>query len=270
MHLTGANVLMGGVEGRLDGHAHVFRADLPMSGVRRYTPSYNATLADYVKLLRSADLAGSILVQPSFLGTDNSFMLDALDAVAEMPDLTFKGVVVLDPDENLPDLDAMSAAGVIGVRLNRVGPMGDQPLDPDAWGPLLRRVDDAGWHVEVHSEGARLAPILSVLLDRCRTVVVDHFGLPDPQNPLACPGHKSILSAPNGRVLVKTSGPYRVFPKLLSEHAAALCTPIFDSFLNGLGAENMLWGSDWPWTRFENHHSYPEALDWVERWREAA
>ena len=103
-----------------------------MAGVRRYTPNYDATLDDYVARLREVGLTGSILVQPSFLGTDNSFMLAAMEAVSDAPDLVFKGVVVLDPSEGAPDVDALSEAGVIGIRLNRVGPMGDEPLDLDA------------------------------------------------------------------------------------------------------------------------------------------
>ena len=56
MRFCGANRLLGGLPGRFDGHAHVFRADLSMIAERRYTPDYDAELASFLHLLRTHDL----------------------------------------------------------------------------------------------------------------------------------------------------------------------------------------------------------------------
>ena len=49
---------------------------------RRYTPDYDASLDDYAALLVENHLGGGLLVQPSFLGSDNSFLLESLSRAA--------------------------------------------------------------------------------------------------------------------------------------------------------------------------------------------
>lgn len=46
VQLNGAGALLGDMTGRFDGHAHVFRRDLPMTQTRRYTPRSQALSAD--------------------------------------------------------------------------------------------------------------------------------------------------------------------------------------------------------------------------------
>jgi predicted TIM-barrel fold metal-dependent hydrolase len=61
-----------------DYHAHVFAAnefhvDNPM-----YVPDYDATVDGYLSALRQHGLTWGTIVQPSFLGHDNTFMIDAM------------------------------------------------------------------------------------------------------------------------------------------------------------------------------------------------
>jgi predicted TIM-barrel fold metal-dependent hydrolase len=67
----------------IDSHAHVFVRGLPLASGRRYAPTYEATLDDYRAMLASIGLSHGVLVQPSFLGTDNGFLLSCLDAHPE-------------------------------------------------------------------------------------------------------------------------------------------------------------------------------------------
>ena len=263
--LAGANRLMGDIEGDFDGHAHVFRADLPMAASRRYSPKEDATLIDFIGLLRRAGLDGAILIQPSFLGADNTYLFDALFEAATYEGMTFRGVAVLDPDR-LPNLGRLKEAGFIGVRLNVVGEQGRAFEKLTLSDDLLRRIDRMGWHLELHCEGAYLAPLLAGALDRCATVVVDHFGLPEAGSRSDCPGQKAILAAPRGRVFVKASAPYRVFPDMTSKAAADHCLAILKRLHDHLGPDQLLWGSDWPWTRFEAAHSYSDLMAWKGHW----
>ena len=64
----------------VDTHAHVFHQGLALADTRRHTPDYDATLAQYLELLDGHGLSHGVLVQPSFLGTDNSHLLQALRA----------------------------------------------------------------------------------------------------------------------------------------------------------------------------------------------
>lgn len=69
--------------------------------MRRYTPAYDAPADRYLEILDSYDIELGVLVQPSFLGTDNSFLLDAL---AEHPG-RLRAVVVVDQEQ--PDVEAL-------------------------------------------------------------------------------------------------------------------------------------------------------------------
>ena len=62
----------------IDAHAHVFSRALNLAATRRYTPGYDAMLAQYLTHLQNHGLSHGVLVQPSFLGTDNSYLLAAL------------------------------------------------------------------------------------------------------------------------------------------------------------------------------------------------
>ncbi len=76
----------------IDCHAHVFSRDLELAAVRRYTPGYDATLAQYLSHLHAHGLSHGVLVQPSFLGTDNRYLLAALRQAPEQ----LRGVVVVE------------------------------------------------------------------------------------------------------------------------------------------------------------------------------
>lgn len=267
--LNGANVLTAHPTGRFDGHAHVFGLSAPLAENRRYTPDHEATLADYLALLKAHGLNGSILVQPSFLGTNNSFMLNCISE-CRGTDMTMLGVAVLEPDAKADKIASLKDAGVVGIRFNLAGEGMADKFDLASWKPLLKLVNDAGWHVELHAFGTDVARLLPMLLDHADRVVVDHFGRPDAAMPLDCPGQKAILDAERGRVFVKASGPYRVFPKLPSNEAAERCIPLFKRFLAELGPDRLLWGSDWPWTLFEGRHDYAATTAWERLWIEAA
>ncbi|VCY86523.1 hypothetical protein BANRA_05262 [Escherichia coli] len=57
-----------------DTHAHVFVRGLPLAEHCRYVPDYDATPESYLTHLDRFGIDVGILVQPSFLGTDNHYM----------------------------------------------------------------------------------------------------------------------------------------------------------------------------------------------------
>jgi len=254
---------MGLDSGNFDGHAHVFSSSLPMVARRRYTPSEDALLLDYVQLLRAANLDGALLVQPSFLGTDNSYLIDTLIRGNRMPSLNFRGVAVVDSTVSGDTLSQMNDAGIVGIRFNLLGKK-PETFSAD-WKRMLKSIAAYSWHVELHIEGSNLAPALDQLLDHCDTVVIDHYGLPDQTFPFECPGLSAILAAPKNRVFVKLSAPYRVFKDCSSASAAKMCEPLTEALSSQLGPEQLLWGSDWPWTQHEQKHTYSDTLSWMNR-----
>ena len=271
MTLSGANALTGIPGGMVDGHAHVFERGLALVPGRRYAPTDDALLSEYVAHLKQHRMVGGVLVQPSFLGTDNSYLLAALKAVRQQSsDLVLKGVVTLAPSTSLTMLDELTRRGVVGMRFNLFGKGPSYQFDITPWIRLLKDVSARGWHVALHGEGALVAGVLPQLLRHAETVVVDHFGLPDQVARADAASQAVILSAPLGRVFVKVSAPYRVFRELTSHDAATACDDIFTSLFETLGPEHLLWGSDWPWTQFEGRHSYADTVSWGERWVRAA
>ena len=240
-----------------DNHCHVFRADLPMVEGRRYTPACDALPERLCQELGHHGLKGAVLIQPSFLGSDNSYLLNTLKANQVNTSLKFKGVVVLDP-ASPPDektLDRMMQLGVIGVRLNLFKQ--EKVFDYRHWKPLLSGVEDRGWHIELHSDPAALDAILPVLVRSHKRVVIDHLGLVSDTR--TCVGLKTILRLPAERLWVKNSAPYRIKlqPAIKAEHHFNKLVHIFSDHL---GVDRLVWGSDWPFTQFENSITYRDMV----------
>lgn len=265
MRVCGTNQLMGKhIEGNFDGHSHVFDVGLPMVSQRRYTPVNNALPDDYFRLLQANNLQGALLVQPSFLGSDNSYLLAAIHQGNAIAGLQFRGVVVLEPDVTIDNLNRLSEAGIVGMRFNLLGTMTGEPeFNVQPWEHVLEFARHNNWHIELHCEGYHLPALLKIFSRRGLRIVIDHYGLPDPSLALTCPGQAAIANAPAGEVFVKISAPYRVFSGLDSATAAARCEPIFKQLVDCLGPEQLVWGSDWPWTQHERHHRFTDCLGWA-------
>ena len=77
----------------VDTHAHVFTRDLPMPDQRRAPSGYDARPEDYLQQLDANGISHGVLVQPSFLGTDNSYLVDALRRYPQR----LRGIAVWNP-----------------------------------------------------------------------------------------------------------------------------------------------------------------------------
>ncbi|MFI0815176.1 amidohydrolase family protein [Streptomyces sp. NPDC021098] len=234
----------------VDTHAHVFARGLRLADERRYSPDYDATVDAYVSLLDAHGLAAGVLVQPSFLGTDNAYLLAALRAAPDR----LRGVAVVGPRTPGDELDRLAEAGVRGIRLNLIGrpvpPLGEEP-----WQRLARELSSRGLHVEVQARQRQWAELEPWLLRWPGPVVVDHLGLPAHPS-LSYPGAGALsrlFAAP--QVWVKAAAPYRSAPRA--------ATAMLRRLLDAGGVERMVWGSDWPWTRHEEGRVYGTTLTWL-------
>jgi predicted TIM-barrel fold metal-dependent hydrolase len=242
----------------VDTHAHIFRRGLPLASERRYAPNYDATLADYLRMLDRHGIARGVLVQPSFLGSDNSHLLAGL-AVAPQ---RLRGIAVVAPGADAQELARFDAAGIVGLRLNLVGgaPLPDLASPP--WRTLLNAAAGLGWQIELHREARDLSLLLEPLLDAGVNVVVDHFGRPDPAAGIEDPGFRALLdTGASRRVWVKLSAAYRNGGDGVGERIAKDAMPLLR---RAFGADRLLWGSDWPHTRFETSASAASGLALLE------
>jgi predicted TIM-barrel fold metal-dependent hydrolase len=243
----------------VDTHAHIFQRGLPAVRTARYVPDYDATVAGYLQQLDAHEISHGVLVQPSFLGTDNSYLIDAL----RRHPARLRGVVVVEPTIAEAALREFAAAGVAGVRLNLIG----QDIPAFATGPwpeFLQRLKSVDFFVEVQREARDLPQIVGPLLDAGLKVVVDHFGRPDPVLGIDDPGFRYLLKqAASRRLWLKLSASYRNGAGDTGVKIAAAAAPLARA---AFGPERLLWGSDWPHTQFEKVASYAAARALLDEW----
>ena len=235
----------------VDTHFHVFHAGVAWGGAR-YVPKYTAALQDWMSLSQGVGVTHGVWVQPSFLGTDNSLMLSALE---EHPDV-LRGVAVVAADVHPDDLKAMHAIGVRGIRLNLAG-IGHEIPDWTCAERLWQCLHDLGWHLEVHTDQGALPKVLAQLPSDV-PLVVDHMAKPDE----ACETDATVLAlvqrAQRVPTYVKLSGAYRL--------GGVDATRLARLWLQELGAEALLWGSDWPCTNYENLANYAALMNELVNW----
>ena len=243
----------------IDCHAHVFRRDLPMPDRRRAPAGYDATVEDYLHVLDTHWMSHGVLIQPSFLGTDNSYLVAALRAHPGR----LKGVAVVEPDIPVDGLQALASAGVVGIRLNLIG-LPTPDFASAAWAGLLRHLHRMQWQVEVHQVAGKLEPVIDPLLAAGLNVVVDHFGRPDDKLGIDDPGFRYLLSTGRSRqVWVKLSGAYRNGGHGAGEATALAAVPMLKA---SHGLDRLVWGSDWPHTLFEKSASYATERQLLDVW----
>jgi predicted TIM-barrel fold metal-dependent hydrolase len=227
----------------IDTHAHIFLQSLPMAAGRRYTPGYDCAIDTYLTELSNNDIGYGVLVQPSFLGTDNSYMLSALDQYPQR----LRGIAVVDPSIEDEELQRMDAAGVVGIRFNMIGKDITDLAKPEITS-LLKRIDRLKWQVEVQANARDLPQLFKAMESFQGPLVIDHFGLPDPVVGVRDQGFRALLSeAVGGRIYVKMSAGYRCGGMDVATCAGALLTVA--------GPRRLIWGSDWPFTQHETNRS---------------
>jgi predicted TIM-barrel fold metal-dependent hydrolase len=238
--------------GGVDTHVHVFRRGGAFAPDRRYTPEADAPPETLLTLMDHAGIERAVLVQPSFLGTDNSFLLEAIAASPAR----LSGVAVVDPDISMTALERLRSHGVFGVRLNCIG--APAPDFGARHKLLLQRLADARMVLQIQAEGSQWLALERTLSDPPLDVVIDHFGR-------TAPGHDSggfecLMHAARrtDRLWFKFSAPYRLAPGAADACAAAV--------LEIVGVGRVLWGSDWPHTQHEGQFGYGGTLAWLEDW----
>ena len=225
-----------------DCHAHVYE-DVVANGAVRYLPKRPAPLQDWLELQTDHGISGGVIVQVSFLGTDNSQLLHALES---LPKGRFAGVAVIAPDTCETEIASLAAKGVKGIRWNLVAGADLPDFGSEEISTLVTNLAKHGMHIEVQLESSRLAPVLSDFASLPLPVVIDHMGLPETtadQEPWL---NELEQIEDRSNLYAKLSAPYRGTGS--TEHAKRL--------IGLLGSDKFIWGSDWPHTRHEDRATY--------------
>lgn len=244
---------------QVDTHSHIFLRSLHLAQVHRYVPDYDAPLSEYIRQLDTHGSTSGVLIQPSFLGTDNGYLVAALKQYPKR----LRGIVVIEPTFPEDELRKLDESGVVGIRLNLIGES-IPDFQSTEWQLFLARLKALNWQVEVQREARDLPLLVGPLLKAGVNVVVDHFGRPDPKLGTNDPGFQYLLSAAaTNRLWIKLSGAYRNGANGRGEEIAQEAIPLL---LSSFGAKRLLWGSDWPHTQFEKVASYASARADLDRW----
>ena len=239
----------------IDAHTHVFVRGLKLATDARYAPDYDASWQTLLSLAEANGVGRALVLQPSFLGFDNSYLLEALKAAGGR----LRGAPWISPSvETTPaSWEEMAQLGVRGLRF----PIFGLPTPQwSAYHDMLAEAQRRDWPIHLYVECRRLPEILPVLLDGGHRVVIPHFGMFDRTlGPLRDPGFKVLLEAArSGRVWVLFSGAYRVGP----ERARAAAPLLLEAF----GPDHLMWASDWPHTDtgLDRVTTYPKTLKMLE------
>jgi predicted TIM-barrel fold metal-dependent hydrolase len=239
----------------VDCHAHVMRRDAPLAPDRHSAPKRDCSVEEYLALLNAHGISHGVLTAPSFYGTDNSLLLDALDRSSGR----LRGTVIVAPDVDRSTLEAMAARGAVGIRLNWFRRAALPDVTSAGYRRLFATVGALGWHVEIYLEGPLLADVLPRIRDSGARAVVDHFGSPDPARGVACEGFQRVLEGVRaGDTFVKLSASYR--------QGGVDCQGYVDALLDAGGPRQLVWASDWPFVSHEDRVSYEACVNDLLRW----
>jgi predicted TIM-barrel fold metal-dependent hydrolase len=239
----------------IDCHAHVMRRDIPLSAERHSAPKGDVTVEQYLAQLDEYHITYGVLTAPSFYGTNNTLLLEALDHARGR----LRGTAIVDPSIDRAALEEMGQRGVVGVRLNWIRRDNLPDVDSDEYRRLFEHVRLLGWHVEIYLEGAKLADVLPRIRSCGVTVVADHFGSPTPTKGIACAGFEQVLRGVRaGDTFVKLSAPYRL--------GGADPQPYVDALLDSGGPAQLVWATDWPFVGHEDSITYRQCVEWIQKW----
>jgi predicted TIM-barrel fold metal-dependent hydrolase len=227
-----------------DCHVHVVGdpAHYPMLPSRPYTAGL-ATVGDLRAHLARIGFQRAVIIQPSFYGTDNRCLLDALHEMEG----DARGIAVLDLSVSDAELARMDEEGVRGIRLNLeshgLGAGADLQGTLERW---AQRIADLGWHLQVYAAWSVIQSCLPWLGALPVPVVIDHFGLVPVAGEESTRAEQQLARAlAGGNLYVKLSGSYRV-PGTTPEGMIRLARSLV-----GANVDNVVWASDWPHTNRE-------------------
>jgi len=247
----------------IDAHVHVWTDDggrYPRSNqqldyrLERFTPD------DFLAHARSSAVQRAVLVQMSFYGFDNAYMLDSMKAHPGV----FSGIAIVDSDGAHPDR-AMTELARRGVRGFRIRPELRSRTGLDSAGMA------AMWRCAAAQRLAMCALIdpdaLSALQNMCdrfpdTPVVIDHLArigmdgeIRDADVRALC----GLAAYPN--LYVKVSAFYALGRKQ-APHDGLL--PLVQRVWEAYGAHRLMWGSDCPF-QVQDGHTYADSIEFIRK-----
>jgi predicted TIM-barrel fold metal-dependent hydrolase len=223
-----------------DAHMHVFGPLDRYPCVER--PHYtlpDGKLAHYLRLMEVLKLKRFVIVQPSFYGTDNRCMIDALEVAGSIA----RGVAMIEEDTDAATLDRFHKAGVRAVRLDLFARSALPTAEIQQYiTRMAKRCAALGWHLQFYAPGWVVRNLIPFLADVQTDFVIDHMGYMLEEDGLTQDDFARLLGLlRDGNCWLKLSAPYRIAKHRGYEAVAPMAKGIIAA-----APHKVIWGSDWP------------------------
>ena len=249
----------------IDAHSHIWTPDVghyPLAAgfkVQDMMPR-SFTAEELLALCRPAGVDRVNLIQMSFYGFDNRYMLDMIQLYPEH----FAGTAIVDPLGPRPEV-AMKELAPRGVRAFRILPSLSKR-------PPARWLEPAGY-AAMFAAGAENGQALSCLIDpdgfaevdrMCRrfpdtTVIIDHLGRIGTSGAIEPAAVEALCAlAKHPRVLVKV-GAFYALGKKTPPYLDLV--PLIRTVVHAFGPKRCMWESDCPFQVVKDR--YVDSLDLV-------
>lgn len=243
----------------IDCHAHIMAIDLPLAPEIHSRPIRDVSAAEYLSVLGAHGISHGVLTAPSFYGSNNVLLLEAL----HLHPNTLRGTVIADPNMAKTDLErqllGMREHGVEGIRLNWIKKKSIPDITSVEYRTLLGIAQDLGLHIELFLEDRLQEHVVPQILASGATLVLDHFGNPDSKLGIRSASFQNTLRGlSDGQIWVKLSAPYR-----LGSLDGFSIQPYIDALI-AANPKQLVWASDWPWLSYENVFTYADCIGWIQ------
>jgi len=248
----------------IDAHSHIWTPDTknyPLAaGFRRLgmdPPSF--TVEELAAQMKPVGVNRVVLIQMSFYGFDNSYMLDAIRKHPGM----FSGVAVIDQDARRVDVEMRKLKG-LGVRGFRIYPK-NQTVDEWLNAESMHRMWKVAGTEDLAMCGLIGADALPAIDRMCRrypdtTVVIDHISLI---------GANGRISPDEIKTLCNLSRHKNIYIKISAFYALGKKKPpyldladLIKRVLDAYGPRRLMWASDAPFQVVKGH-TYKASIDLI-------
>lgn len=229
---------------KIDTHAHIFLKSLKMAEDSRYTPDYDCSYEDYMSVLDRHGFERCVLVQPSFLGYENDYMLDSIKGSKH------RAIVVVPSNISFESLRDLQKRGACGIRLNLLG---KEIPDFREYENLFVSLKNLNMQVEIQRDMRDLHKVLEAIVPFDCEIMIDHLGRGNDSRE----GLADLLKYSGNKIYFKVSGFYRAD----SKENLIFAKEMYEILSRHFGVENFVFGSDYPFTNFESAMSYERVLE---------
>lgn len=250
-------------DGYIDAHVHVWSSDMKRYPLKAGYPKEKMrapsfTPEELFTHTRPCGVDGIVLIQMSYYGYDNSYMLDMMRKHKGV----FSGVAVIDREDKPRDtmLD-LARQGVRGFRITAGGRPPDRWLDGDGMAAMWQCGADERLamcplinpqHLPAVDRMCRRFPDTPVVIDHFARIGIDgQFRKADLDNLCGLARHKNVH--------VKVSA----FSALGRKESPYLdLAPMIQRVLDAFGPERLMWATDGPW-QMMGGHKYKDSIDLI-------